>query len=201
VARFDRDKFVRGLSDLHQFVASEHDIRQVPKLLAQLGVRLVIIEHLKGTRIDGAALWLDERSPVIALSLRYDRIDSFWFTLAHECMHVVHRDCSLDSDLVGEKREPTAEKDEIEKRADLEAAAFLVPTDEMEGFLLRMQERFSKSDINRFANRIQVHPGIIAGQLHHRFGTYSHHREMLVPVRQIAIESALSDGWGVCPPI
>ena len=32
--------------------------------------------------MDGAAFWLDGRAPVIALSLRYDRIDWFWFVLS-----------------------------------------------------------------------------------------------------------------------
>lgn len=200
-AKFDPQKFVRGLDRLHRFVADENDIRQVPRFLAGIGVRMVIVEHLKGTRIDGAAIWLDDESPAIALSMRFDRIDSFWHTLSHELIHIKYQDRSLDSDLVGKERQLTAQKDAIEQRADSEAADFLIPTEEMERFLLRMQERFSKDDINRFANRIQVHPGIIAGQLHHRLGNYSHHREMLVPVRQQVIEAALSDGWGVSPPI
>jgi HTH-type transcriptional regulator/antitoxin HigA len=200
-AKFDPQKFVRGLDRLHRLVADEYDIRQVPRFLAGIGVRMVIVEHLKGTRIDGAALWLDDESPAIALSMRFDRIDSFWHTLAHELIHIKYHDRSLDSDLVGKERQLTAQKDAIEQRADSEAADFLIPSEEMERFLLRMQERFSKDDINRFANRIQVHPGIIAGQLHHRLGNYSHHREMLVPVRQQVIEAALSDGWGVSPPI
>jgi HTH-type transcriptional regulator/antitoxin HigA len=201
-ARFDQATFTnQGLPALQQLVASEHDVRRIPRLLAEVGVRLVIVQHLKGSHIDGATIWPHDDSPVIALSIRYDRIDNFWFTLAHECMHVQHGDKSVDVDLVGEKRQPTAEKDEIEQRADREATAFLVDPDEMEGFCLRMQGQFSTADINRFANRIQVHPGIIAGQLHHRFAIHSHYREMLAPVRETVIEAALSDGWGVCPPI
>lgn len=201
-AKFSDDRFREGLAYLHRFTASEHDIRRVPRLLAELGVRLVIVQHLPGTRIDGATFWLDDETPAVAISLRYGRIDSFWYTLAHELMHVKHRDPgSLDSDLVGNERQPTEEKDEIERRADTEATDFLVPSSEMEGFILRMQGRFSKVGINRFANRIQIHPGIIAGQLHHRFREFSHYRDMLPDIRQDVLESALSDGWGVCPPV
>jgi len=34
-------------------------------------------------------LWLDDKSPVIALSMRFDRIDNFWFVLRHELEHVL----------------------------------------------------------------------------------------------------------------
>jgi HTH-type transcriptional regulator / antitoxin HigA len=201
-ARFDRATFTsQGLPALQQLVASEHDVRRIPRLLAELGVRLVIVERVKGSHIDGATIWPNDATPVIALSIRYDRIDNFWFTLAHEAMHVKHGDRSVDVDLVGEKPQPTAEKDEFEQRADREATAFLIDPLAMERFCLRMQGQFSRAEINRFANRIQVHPGIIAGQLHHRFATHSYFREMLAPVRDAIIEAALSDGWGVCPPI
>ena len=51
-----------------------------------LGVRFAIVPHLSKTYLDGGALHLDNRidQPVIALTLRYGRIDSFWFTLMHE---------------------------------------------------------------------------------------------------------------------
>ena len=35
-----------------------------------------------------AALKLGDGTPVIALTLRYDRIDNFWFCLLHELAHV-----------------------------------------------------------------------------------------------------------------
>src|SRR5262249_29617096 len=58
--------------------------------LAEAGVRLVIIEHLPGLKMDGSCFWIDESSPVIALSLRFDRVDNFWFVLFHEIDHVLH---------------------------------------------------------------------------------------------------------------
>ena len=52
------------------------------------GIRFVVLEPLPQTRIDGVCFWLDDLSPVIALSFRYDRLDWFWFTLGHELRHV-----------------------------------------------------------------------------------------------------------------
>lgn len=80
------------------------EIRKIPRVLADMGVRLVVVEALPQTRIDGACLWLDKVSPVVALSLRYDRVDAFWFTLLHELNHVASgdgvRSTVLDIDLV-----------------------------------------------------------------------------------------------------
>lgn len=71
---------------------SSDSVRQVPGVLANAGVRFLIVEILPTTRIDGVCLWLDASSPVVALSLRYDRIDAFWHTLLHECAHVKYKD-------------------------------------------------------------------------------------------------------------
>ena len=202
-AKFQRKVFADGLADLRQLIASEHDVRRVPKILSDVGVRLVVIEHLPKTRIDGAVIWLDDDTPAVALSLRYDRIDSFWFTLAHELSHILHGDrWSLDESLVGEGAIPTTEKPEYEQRADREAADFLVSAQEIDDFITRVHPLYSKKRIIKFANRIQVHPGIIVGQLQRRDKIgYGHSREMLVKVRAAIRDAALSDGWGDAPPV
>ncbi|HWG33750.1 MAG TPA: hypothetical protein VN650_06250, partial [Gemmatimonadaceae bacterium] len=64
-----------------------------PKLaqqwLADRGVIMVVEAHLPRTRLDGAAMRSDDGTPIIALTIRYDRLDNFWFTLLHECAHVL----------------------------------------------------------------------------------------------------------------
>ena len=180
---------------LKKLVGFAQESRKVPKTLAEHGIRFVIVEPLAGSKIDGAAFWLDERSPVIAVSARFDRIDAFWFTLFHEFIHIKHRDgVSIDTDIVGE---PTIAKSDIERRADNEASAMLIPTKVMESFVLRVAPRYSKERINQFANKIKVHPGIIVGQLQHRGEIgFQANREMLVKVRDIVKDSAMTDGWG-----
>ncbi len=188
---------------LSRFVAHEGDIRRVPALLASGGVRLVLVEHLPRSYIDGVALWLDERcerSPVIGISTRYDRIDNFWFTLCHELAHIRHGDTSVDERLTGEGCVPTEQKPEAEQVADREAAAFLVPEKELEDFILRIRPLYYRDKIVQFANRIRVHPGIIVGQLQRRRElTYGQLREFLVKVRDSLKPNVLSDGWGFAP--
>ena len=202
VAKFDKDTFAKGLSEIHKFIAHEADVRHLPHALADLGVRFVVVERLPGSHLDGAAFWLEkETQPVVAMSMRYDRIDAFWLTLAHECAHILHGDeGSIDENLVGEGAVPTDDKPEHEKRADLWAENYLLSRQEIENFILRVRPLYSRNKINQFANRVHVHPGIIVGQLQHRKEIpYSHNREMIVKVKTALVESAMTDGWGETP--
>ena len=94
---------------------------------------------MPSTRIDGVCLWLNADAPVIALSLRYDRIDAFWHTLLHECAHVKYKDgltgeINIDTDLVGEDADSSAAKPEAEVKADEFASGFSIPKTELGRF-------------------------------------------------------------------
>lgn len=201
VKRYTNTSIEKHLEELHSLTVSEQEVWRVPALLGEMGIRFVVCEYLPHTKFDGAAFWLDRKSPVIVLSLRYDRIDGFWHTLIHELSHIRHGDaCYVDDDLVGASRQ--ASSDEADKRADVEAGEFLVPPDKLDSFVARVRPRFSKKRIIQFANLHQIHPGIVVGQLQYRDEIkYSHSREMLVSVRTIITDVALTDGWGIHPDI
>jgi HTH-type transcriptional regulator / antitoxin HigA len=200
--RFSLDGFHDALGKLKQLRSNPEDIRHVPRVLAEGGVRLLLIESLPKGKIDGACFWLDEFSPVIAISMRYDRIDHFWYIASHEFGHVENKDALngqpiLDVDLVGDRAVQFEDKTDIEKRADLFAESLLVDKRELNNFIARVRPLYSKQKIKNFASRIGVHPAIVLGQLQYRKEVdWSHSREMLVRVRDILISSALTDGWG-----
>jgi HTH-type transcriptional regulator / antitoxin HigA len=194
--------FYVAIDKLKALLRDRAEARHVPRVLAEAGIRFMVVEHLAGTKIDGVCLWMDEDRPVIALSLRFDRIDSFWFALGHELGHVYRRDgvdspVVLDVDLVGEGAAASADKPEAERAADNFSAALLIPPDELNGFMARVKPLYSKDNIKGFAARIKVHPGIVVGQLAFRKQIgYSHSREMLERVRDVVTATALTDGWG-----
>ncbi len=199
---YSKSRLNIALKRLKEMETNAEDVRLIPKILADAGVRLLIIEPLPQSKIDGVSFWLNG-SPVIVLSIRYDRIDSFWHTLMHEIGHVKNGDglkdncIILDIDLFDDEQDDKP----YERAADKFAVDFLVPQDELSNFIARTQPMYSKSKILKFANRINVHPGIIVGQLHHlgkeQGGIdYSHSREMLVKVRHIITRSATTDGYG-----
>jgi HTH-type transcriptional regulator / antitoxin HigA len=206
VAPFSDSLFEKGLERLRMILHSSEEARHVPRILAESGIRFVVIEPLPQTRIDGACFWLDDKSPVIALSLRYDRIDSFWFSLMHELGHLKNRDDlkgngQVDTDLVGDEALRTEEKPEFEQQADIFAASLLIPQKELDGFIIRTKPLYAATRIMGFAKRLKVHPGIVVGQLHRRGEfSYSNHRKMLDKVREIISTSALTDGWGSVAP-
>jgi len=143
-------------------------------------------------------MWLNDSSPVIGMSLRFDRVDSFWFTLCHELSHIKHRDeAPLDSDLTDYRSVITIVRNSMERRADEEAIDMLIPSQELTSFILRIGPLYSKESIIRFAHRMRIHPGIIVGQLQHRQEIgYHANREMLAKVRQVVVPAAITDGWG-----
>lgn len=182
---------------LREFAAFPKEARNVPPLMERLGIRFLIIEPLPGSRIDGAAFWLDDSSPVVVLSGRTDRIDNFWFTLLHECGHIKHGDAmSVDSDLLADGCERLVEE-ECERRANLYAAETLIADKEIRSFIGRVAPLYSKARIVQLAHRLKIHPGVIVGRLQHlgEIG-YTAHRDFLPKIREVVTETALTDGWG-----
>lgn len=194
-----------AIEKLRPLMSHAEEARHVPRVLAECGIRFLIIEHLPQTRIDGVCLWYEGR-PIIALSMRYDRLDYFWFTVMHELGHVHKQDgltsvLAPDVDLVGDKAAKSELKPEVEQQADLFASEHMIKQSEMDNFIVRVKPLFSKVKIQGFALRQGVHPAIVIGQLQYRGAIHwSHSREFLVKVRDIITSNALTDGWGQVLP-
>lgn len=206
-ARFRDSSIAEVIDRLRPLLHTPEEARHVPKILADAGIRLVIIEHLARTKIDGACLWLDAKSPVIVLSLRYDRIDHFWHTLFHELGHLQNKHGlreiePFDVDMFGEAAPPMETRSEAEQLADSFASNTLISRVELEDFIARVQPLYSKDKIRGFASRLGVHPGIVVGQLQHRGDIdWRHSRDMLVAVRRFIMGVAITEGWGNTVPI
>jgi HTH-type transcriptional regulator / antitoxin HigA len=196
---FSNSRFEKAQPSLRRLTVHPKEAARLPQILSDCGVRFVVIEPLPDVQIDGAAFW-DDRGPVIAVSLRHDRIDGFWFTVMHECSHIRHGDpLSVDTQMIdGAKGVVVPLADDVaEQRANEEAAASLVPPDELDSFMRRVGPLYERRRVIQFANRLKIHPGIIVGQLQHRRElAYALLREFLVKVRDQVTATALTDGWG-----
>lgn len=129
-------------------------------MLADLGIVLVVLPHLPGTHLDGAAMRRKDGVPVIALTLRRDRIDNFWFTLIHELAHVA-RHLTDDREVILDDLEISS-SEAIEQNADEMAMVALIPNEVMAAF--RGGVFTSLSDIEDLARRAGVNPAIAAGR-------------------------------------
>ena len=117
------EPFMREVAQLSVY---EDGPRRAQQRLAAHGIALVIERHLPRTHLDGAALCLLDGRPVIGLTLRYDRIDNFWFSLMHELAHVsLHLDCH-ENELFIDDLSLTGE-DPLEDEADTLAQNALIP--------------------------------------------------------------------------
>ena len=201
--RYSPNLYSVVVEELRGLTSDSEETRHAPRLLADAGIRLLVVEPLRSSRIDGACFWLAADAPVVAISMRYDRIDYFWHTLMHELGHVKNKDglantnASIDTN-VGER---TSDKSEYEQQVDRNAAQTLIPQDQLKDFIDRVGPLYSYKSIRGFASRIGVHPGIVVGQLQHceEIG-YSNFRQLLAPVRNFIIGAALTDGWGHSVP-
>lgn len=182
---------------------SEAAIRKVPEILAKAGIRFLIVESLPSAKIDGVCFWLNDNAPVIALTLRFNRIDNFWFVLRHELEHalrghgkgIVQIDIELERDYSIDQN--IAEEESLANEA---GANFCVPSKKIESFIARKSPFFSERDLLGFAKIHQIHPGLVVGQLQRRTGRYDLFRKHLVNVSPYIIPASVVDGWGTVVP-
>ena len=195
----------RKLSDavprLRDLLVAPEEARQVPRILAESGVRFVIVEALPQAKIDGVCFWLDKQAPVIGLSMRYDRIDNFWFVLRHEIEHVLKghgRDAPegmIDAELEGDQAGTSDTLPEEERVANAAASDFCVPHEKMESFILRKNPFFYEKDVLAFAKLNGIHPGLPVGQIQHRTGRYDYLKKHQNKIRQHVLPGSIVDGW------
>lgn len=187
------------IKDLEEYRVSAPALRSIADMIMRAGIRFVIVESLKGSKIDGVCLWLDENKPVIGMSLRFDRIDNFWFVLRHELEHVLRghgkKSPAIDMGLMTSSEESSLSNVE-ESLANKAALEFCVPQDKLENFIERKYPYFYSRDIIGFARTINVHPGLVAGQLRHKLNAYNRFGDHIVKIRSIVTRGALVDGWG-----
>ncbi|KKK61368.1 hypothetical protein LCGC14_3015040, partial [marine sediment metagenome] len=139
--------------------------------LKKYGIILVIEPHFSKTYLDGATILIIKDNPVIGLTLRYDRLDNFWFTLMHELGHIaLHFDSGISlfyDEIEGIK---TIDLDEKEREADTLAEEALLPKAKWEISPAKLVP--SSMAANSLAQELGVHVAIIAGQIRHKGSKY-----------------------------
>lgn len=203
VPAYSEEALRESLSKLKPLMASPETVSKVPRILSECGVRFVVVECLPRSKIDGVCFWLGNGSqPVIGMSVRFDRIDNFWFVLRHEIEHVLRRHgvaaAMMDTDLDMASSESIPEE---EQQANEAASDFCIPKAKMDSFVARKAPFFSEQDLLGFSKLLHVHPGIAAGQLRNRIQKYNLFTEFLVKIRAHIVTTAVVDGWGACYPM
>lgn len=199
VGPFSAEKLRALLPKLRGLMVDPDAVASVPRLLAECGVRFIVVEVLPNAKIDGVCTWLDDDSPVIGMSTLYDRLDNFWFVLRHEIEHVLQghgkQSIGMVDHLTGDGAHDMTDEADEEKVANAAAADFCVPSEKMSSFYARKHPYFSERDVVGFAALMAVHPAIVVGQLQKRMKRYDYLRKYQVPVRRHLLKDAVVDGW------
>lgn len=141
------------------------------KYLKKHGIILVIEPHFQKTYLDGAAIFVKKDNPIIGLTLRFNRLDNFWFTLMHELSHIaLHygKDVTVFYDEIEGIKIPDVNIKE--KEADDLASEILVPANKWEVSPARLVPSLMAA--KSLAKELGVHIAIVAGKIRHEGGRY-----------------------------
>lgn len=160
------DDCLKELARLSRF---DQGPRLAQEFLADLGIALVFEDHFNKTYLDGAAM-LDGDRRVVALTLRHDRLDNFWFALMHELIHVKEH-LRLDRDFIPDNLEDKLHlQTQEEREADEGAREALIPAVAwVEADLLSSPTMEAALAL---ADKLRIHPTIVAGRVRFETGNW-----------------------------
>lgn len=160
--KFDEQVLKEKIQEIRALTKEKPETFQdkITSLLADAGVALTITKGLTNVPINGASRWLGSDKALIQLSIYGRSADKFWFSLFHEIGHIL---------LHGKKRanidiSTSVPLDSIEAEANDFAKDILIPREKYVEFV-ESHHNFTAELVNAFANKIQIHPGIIVGRL------------------------------------
>ena len=141
--------------------------------LAKQGVFLIVVPHLSKTYLDGSAMLLPDGNALIALTLRYDRLDNFWYTLLHELAHLARHlseECRLIVDDLDLRSHNKVGQDDTENEADDIASTALIPKRYWP--VLDAGKVPKAADVLSLAAKLKIHPAPIAGRIRFKYNNY-----------------------------
>lgn len=150
---FKNHKIIKKLLNTTNYKMALDNVRL---FLNKHGIGLVIEEALPTSMIRGAVTIIDNH-PMIYLSLRYKRLDSIYFALIHEIIHIINKDYE------NTRYSLTYEKDEKEVISNDMSREFFVNEKDYTNFI--KLNKFSQEDIIIFAKNQGVIVDVIVGFL------------------------------------
>lgn len=168
--KFNLKKLHSKIAEIRSLTTQPPEIFE-PKLkeiLNECGIIFCIVDAFKNTRTSGAVRIISSGNPLLQLSIYGKTNDLFWFTLFHELAHII---LHLDKESIFLDDPKSSADDDIEKQANEWARNILIPSD----YTYELPELLSKVSINEFAEKIDIHPGIVVGRLQYdKVLPYSH---------------------------
>jgi HTH-type transcriptional regulator / antitoxin HigA len=159
---YNKARLEKLANTLAQYTNEDNGIESFLKDLNMAGVKFFLLTHLQKTYIDGASFF-DRDNPVIAYTRRYDRVDNFWFTLAHEIGHILLHFKRKDDYFIDNLDEIVTQQD---READKFANEILKATQILECFS-KYTQYISQNRVENCSRLFDLNPGIVVGVLQH----------------------------------
>jgi HTH-type transcriptional regulator/antitoxin HigA len=161
--------FLREVTRLSYF---ENGPLLAREYLQKHGVGMIVLSHLPKTYLDGTALLLPDGKPVVGLTLRYDRLDHFWFCLLHELAHVARHLSAEEQIIVDDMdlREDTHVGSGVEKEADDLAMESMIPRKYWDQ--IKSSTPPNTAEVVALSEKLRIHPAIVAGRVRFEHRNY-----------------------------
>lgn len=183
---YDKELLLKIINNANEYsfdgnIGAENFLRDI----SSCWLKVVVLEHFEKTRIDWATFWDDKfKCPVLIMSIRYDRLDNFWFTLMHELWHVIlHEDDLKDSPFIEDWN-----LTQKETEANSFASEKLIKCVDWNSMRYSL---YDEDIVINFSNTYKVHPSIVVWRLKHEriLGWHQLSKLSSVKIDKLAYES------------
>jgi len=151
------------------FYENSDTLNRVQALMNQFGIKMLFIDKLAKTPIDGFSFW-SNKNPAIAMTLRHNRIDNFAFTVMHEIGHI---ELHLKNDRNKKFMDLTKKLNinECENEADNYAQESLIPTNIWQD-ISNNHTPLNDDKVIFLSKKYKINPAILLGRICYEMDYY-----------------------------
>lgn len=159
---YNQNRLCEIVDNFSAYTLDPKGIKHFLKDLNSTGIKFFVLSHLQKTYLDGAA-FRDNGNPVIVYTMRYDRVDNYWFTVAHEIAHILLHIKNRNDYFVDDLDAITTKQ---EKEAS-ECALKMIKAHGIKEYFKDIDTYISEWRINDCAEQVGVSPALVVGVLQH----------------------------------
>lgn len=182
--KYNRKRLESIANHLYDYTTKAKGVQELIEDLHSCGVGFFVQSHLQKTYLDGAA-FICHKNPFVVYTCRYDRIDNFWFVVAHEIAHILNHYDFLNEPFLDNLEEKAETEREVQ--ADFCAGNYLNQDKVIEAGK-QYGKYLNASRLNLISEQSFVSVPVALGMLQHfglldwrQFARYKEHVKELIP--------------------
>ncbi|MBK8945403.1 MAG: HigA family addiction module antidote protein [Ignavibacteriae bacterium] len=170
VSKYNKKGLNEIANDLSAYSVQKNGVSKFIADLNEVGVKFLCLSHLSKTYLDGAA-FIHKNNPTIVYTKRYDRLDNFWFTIAHEIGHILLH-VKNKNDVFIDNLNDESNLD-VEKEAN-DFAASILKTKLILDYFEDIRHYISAYRVDAATRELNLNPSVIVGILkYYKYLTYN----------------------------